>query len=582
MSTKPLSDQHGGPRDQQPGPAAISGPPEPAEPPAETPDLQGAYPRLSDAQIAALAPLGQRRSVPPEEILFREGDRNCSLFVVLAGKVAVVEGRGTPEEHIIAVHGRSRFLGELSLLTGEACYYTAVAVSAGEVLAVSVDHLRELVARDPALGDLILRAYLVRRSLLIGLGVGLRIVGSGYSPDTRRLRDFAARNRLPFRWLDLEADPAAEALLAQFAVAPEDTPIVIAAGRLLRNPSNAELAAAIGLPAPSAPRTSCDLLVVGAGPAGLSAAVYGASEGMQTVVLDGTATGGQAGTSARIENYLGFPSGISGAELADRAVLQARKFGARFAVPAEARSIGSDDAQYTVRIEDGTSVTASSVVIATGARYRRLAVPRVEHFEKMSIYYAASQAEALLCRGDHVAIVGGGNSAGQAAIFLSRHAARVTLIVRDHDLGEYMSRYLIDQIDRIANVQVMLGAEVRELLGDQALDAVAVEDNRTGARRILKARALFAFIGVTPCTGWLGGLVALDEHGFIRTGPDAVLAADAAAGAETSWRRSMLETSQPGIFAVGDVRSGSTKRVAAAVGEGATAIRLAFERMRPT
>ena len=554
--------------------------PRAAELSAETPDLQGAFPRLSDAQIAALAALGQRRNTQPEETVFREGQRNCDFFVILAGKVAVVEGRGTPEERIISVHGHDRFLGELSLLTGEASYYSAVVVDAGEVLAVPVDRLRELVACDPALGDLILRAYLIRRSILIGLGVGLRIVGSRYSPNARRLRDFMARNRIPFRWLDLEADRGAEAMLTQFGVAPEDTPIVIVHGRLLRNPSNAELAAAIGLPAPSAPQTSCDLLVVGSGPAGLSAAVYGASEGMQTVVLDSTATGGQAGTSSRIENYLGFPSGIPGAELADRAVLQARKFGARFAVPAEARSIGRHDAQYTVRLDDGTSITATSVVIATGARYRRLPIPRVEYFEQMSIYYAASQAEALLCRGDPVAIVGGGNSAGQAAIFLSRHAERVTLIVREQDLGDYMSRYLIDQIGRLANVHVLLGTEVRELLGDQGLEAVGVEDNRTGARRNVKAGALFVFMGVRPCTGWLSGFVDLDDHGFVWTGHDAVQSAGTVEEAETGWQRSVLETSRPGIFAAGDVRSGSTKRVAAAVGEGAMAIRLAFERAR--
>jgi thioredoxin reductase (NADPH) len=550
----------------------------------ETPDLQGAYPRLSDAQIAALAALGQRRPTQAEQVLFAQGDRDCDFFVVLDGKVAVVEGRGTPEERIIGVHGHGRFLGELSLLTGLGCFYSAVTIEAGEVLAVPVDRLRQLVARDPAFGDLILRAYLLRRSILIGLGVGLRIIGSRYSPDTRRVRDFAARNRLPYRWLDLETDPSAEALLTQLGLAPQDTPLVILHGQLLRNPSNAELAAAIGLPATSAPRSTCDLLVVGSGPAGMSAAVYGASEGMRTVVLDGTATGGQAGTSSRIENYLGFPSGISGAELADRAMLQALKFGAQFVVPAEARSIRRRDAAYTVRLDDGTSVTAPLVVIATGARYRRLELPRVEHFE-MSIYYAASQAEALLCRGDPVVIVGGGNSAGQAAVFLSRHAVQVTLAIREHDLAENMSRYLIDQVTRIGNVQVMLGTEVRELFGDAALEAVAVEDSRTGARRILKARALFVFIGAKPCVDWLGGLVDLDDHGFIRTGPDAQPAAGPGAGAEAgtdnAWRRSVLETSQPGIFAVGDVRSGSAKRVAAAVGEGAMAIRLAFERARP-
>jgi thioredoxin reductase (NADPH) len=544
---------------------------------AETPDLQGAYPRLSDAQIADLTGQGDRRGTQPGEILFGEGERDCDFLVVLAGHVASVEGHGTHEERIISVHGRGRFLGELSLLTGEGSFYTALALDAGEVLAVPVARLRELIARDPAFGDLVLRAYLLRRSILIGLGVGLRVVGSRYSPDTRRVRDFAARNRIPVRWLDLETDPAAEAVLAQSGVTPDDTPIVIVYGRLLRNPGNAELAAAIGLPALSAQQAGSDMLVVGAGPAGLSAAVYAASEGMQVTALDGVATGGQAGTSSRIENYLGFPSGISGAELADRAVLQAEKFGARFAVPAEATAIAQDSGCYRVNLADGTSLTSTSVVIATGARYRRLDVPRRDYFEKMSVYYAASQAEALMCRGDPVAIVGGGNSAGQAAIFLSAHAARITLIVREHDLSEHMSRYLVDQVTRLPNVEIMVDSEVRELHGDQALEAITVVSSRTGTRRVLPARALFVFIGAVPCTGWLGGLVDLDDHGFVRTGAGAL----AAAGGSEGTGPLPLETNRPGVFAVGDVRSGSAKRVAAAVGEGAMAIRLAFERTRP-
>ena len=553
--------------------------PSPAEPGniTETPDLQGAYPRLSDAQIAALTGQGDRRGTAPGEILFGEGDRDCDFYVVLAGHVASVEGHGTHEQRVISVHGRGRFLGELSLLTGEGSFYTALALDAGEVLAVPVARLRELIARDQAFGDLVLRAYLLRRSILIGLGVGLRVVGSRYSPDARRVRDFAARNRIPVRWLDLETDPAAEAMLAQLGVTPDDTPIVIVYGRLLRNPGNAELAAAIGLPAPSAQQAGSDMLVVGAGPAGLSAAVYAASEGMQVTALDGVATGGQAGTSSRIENYLGFPSGISGAELADRAVLQAEKFGARFAVPAEATAIAQDSGYYRVQLADGTSLTSTSVVIATGARYRRLDVPRLEHFEKTSVYYAASQAEALMCHSDPVAIVGGGNSAGQAAVFLSAHASRITLIVREHDLGENMSRYLVDQVTRLPNVEVMVDSEVRELHGDQALEAITVVSSRTGTRRVLPARALFVFIGAVPCTDWLGGLVDLDDHGFVRTGAGAL----ATAGSPEGTGPLPLETNRPGVFAVGDVRSGSAKRVATAVGEGAMAIRLAFERTRP-
>jgi thioredoxin reductase (NADPH) len=563
-----------------PGPDRAAAEPSPCGAPPETPDLYGAYPRLDDAQVTALAALGQRRAVQPGEVLFREGDRNCDFFVILGGEVAVVEGHGTAEEHVIGVHGRGRFLGELGLLTGETVFYSAIAVGPGEVLTVPAERLTEFVTHDPALGDLILRACLIRRSILIGLGVGLRIVGSRYSPDSRRLRDFAARNRLPCRWLDLEQDPGAEALLRELGVAPEDTPIVILYGRrLLRNPSNAELAAAIGLPAPTQPGTACDLLVIGAGPAGLSAAVYGASEGMDTVILDGTATGGQAGTSSRIENYLGFPSGISGAELAARAVIQARKFGARFAVPAEAVSLEHSDGHFQARLGDDTSVSTRCVIIATGVRYRRLDVPRLEHFEKTSVYYAASQAEALVCHGDPVVIVGGGNSAGQATVFLAKHVAKLTLVVREKNLAESMSRYLIDQIERIANVEVLLGTEIRELLGDQALEAVLVEDGQSGAARTIEARALFVFIGAAPCTSWLGTLVDLDDRGYIKTGVAAEPAPLAGSESEDSWRPTVLETSQAGILAVGDVRSGSVKRVASAVGDGAMAVRLALEHM---
>jgi len=539
----------------------------------ESPDVQGAYPRLSEDQVAALAGQGDRRGTQPGDILFEEGERDCDFYVVLAGHVASVEGHGTREQRVISVHGRGRFLGELSLLTGEGSFYTATALDTGEVLAVPAARLGELVGRDPVFGDLILHAYLLRRSILIGLGVGLRVVGSKYSPDTRRVRDFAARNRIPARWLDLEEDPSAEAVLTQLGVSPGDTPIVIVYGRLLRNPSNSELAAAVGLPVPSTLHASCDLLVVGSGPAGLSAAVYGASEGMQVIALDGVATGGQAGLSSRIENYLGFPAGISGAELAGRATLQAQKFGARFAVPAEATAIEQDGNHYRVHLADGTSLTSACVVVATGARYRRLDVQRIDYYERTSIYYAASQAEALLCAGDPVAIVGGGNSAGQAAVFLSGHAAQVTLVVRERDLGENMSRYLVGQVTRLPNVRVILGAEVRELRGDEALEAITVQDGATGARCVVSARAMFVFIGAMPCTGWLNGLVNLDDRGFVRTGPGG--------RPGTGPEPLLLETSRTGIFAAGDVRSGSAKRVATAVGEGAMAIRLAFEGTRP-
>jgi thioredoxin reductase (NADPH) len=542
---------------------------------AETPDISGAYPRLVDTQLEALQAQGTRRAVDAGETLFNAGERDCDFFVVLSGLVAVVEGRGLQDEQVIGVHGRGRFLGDVGLLAGQTALYSAVVAEAGEVLALPVTRLGELVTADPGLGDLIVRAYLVRRSMLLSLGVGIRIIGSRYSSDARRLRDFAARNRIPSRWLDLETDPAAEALLDRLGVRPEETPVVILYGhQLLRNPANADLARTLGLPAPGPARAACDLLVVGSGPAGLSAAVYGASEGLDTVVLDQIAAGGQAGTSSRIENYLGFPSGISGAELAERAELQARKFGARFTIPAEASAIAADDGRFQVQLADETTLTAQLVVIATGAAYRRLDVPRQEHFENTSIYYSASSAEAALCHGDPVVIVGGGNSAGQAAVFLARSAGSVTLVVLENDLSEHMSRYLISQIEGRPGVRVLCHSRVSELIGDQMLDSVVITDQHTGERSAVPARSVFVFIGTSPCTGWLGGFAALDDQGFVRTGSDA-----GPADPDGNAARSLLETSQPGLFAAGDVRSGSARRVAAAVGDGAIAIRLAFERM---
>ena len=545
----------------------------------ETPDLQGAYPRLGDEQVQILSTHGERRATRPGQVLYRKGDERYDFYVVLAGTVAVVEDEDDGVERVVAVHGPGRFLGELSLLTGQAALLTAVVQEAGQVLAVPVGRLRELVSQDPALGDLVLRAYLIRRSILIELGVGLRIIGSRFSPDTKRLLQFAARNLLPHRWIDLERDRKAEALLSQLGVRSEETPVVIWQQQVLRNPSNAELARTIGLLDQSSGPISCDLVVVGAGPAGLAAAVYGASEGLTTVVLDGVATGGQAGTSSRIENYLGFPSGISGSELAGRAVIQAEKFGARINVPAEAIALERRDGHHVVKLDGGTSISARTVVIATGARYRRLDLPRLEQFEQTSVYYAATQVEARVCRNDSVAVVGGGNSAGQATVFLAQHAARVRLVVREDALSRNMSRYLVDRIERLGNVEVLLNTEVRELLGDDALQALVVEDSRTGEQRTLAARAMFVFIGVQPHAQWLADQLALDDNGFILTGADAAGPNGAGQPGQAGRRPLPLETSRPGVFAAGDVRSGSVKRVASAVGEGAMAVRLVHDHL---
>jgi thioredoxin reductase (NADPH) len=554
----------------------------------ETPDLQGAFPRLSDDQIHTLAAHGERRPTRPDQMLFAEGERCDEFFVILSGKVAVVQGFGQ-EARIIRVHGPRRFLGELGLLEGQAAFSSAVVIEPGEVLAVPVDHLRAVVAGDSTLGDLIVRACLVRRSMLIGLGAGFRIIGSCYSPDTRRLREFAARNRLPHRWIDPEQDMQAETLLRRFEIRPEDTPVVIWKGeQLLRNPSNAELARMIGLPATTPEQSNCDLLVIGAGPAGLAAAVYGASEGLDTVVVDAIASGGQAGTSPRIENYLGFPSGISGGELAERAVIQAGKFGAHTSVPVSATALSRQDGHYQLALDDGTQLTAPVVVIATGARYRKLDVPRLQEFEGTSVYYAATQLEAAMCSLDPVVVVGGGNSAGQAAIFLAetgqcstvRSPARSRVyLVSLSDLTKSMSRYLIDRIENHPGIEVLEHHQIRELLGDTSLDGIVVEDNVTGTRRSLDARALFVFIGARPCTSWLAGTVELDGHGFVRTGFDVDTSTNPDAWANVDRRPLTLESSQPGVFAVGDVRSGSIKRVASAVGEGAMAIRMVHEHL---
>jgi thioredoxin reductase (NADPH) len=532
----------------------------------ETPDLYGAFPRLSAEQIARLETRGERRETHAGDVLYREGDSHCDFFVVLAGLVAIVEDY-LDDEHEVALHGPGRFLGELNLLTGESVFVSAVVREPGEVLVVPIPALRELMSRDVALGDLILRAYLIRRSILIEIGAGMRIIGSRFSDDTRRLREFAARNRIPHKWIDLDADAKAEELLRQLGVRPDDTPIVICPSHaVLRNPTNAEVARAIGLPTPPPPDDVCDLVVLGAGPAGLAAAVYGASEGLGTIVFDGVSTGGQAATSSRIENYLGFPAGISGEELAERALIQAEKFGARFSIPAEADGIERIGERYGVRIGDLT-FQARTVLIATGARYRKLDVPRLEDFEKTSVYYAATLVEAQQCAGSPVAIVGGGNAAGQAAVFLSERANHVRLLIRGGDLSESMSRYLADRIERSPDIELMLHTEVRELIGGDWLEGLLVENNQTGERQKVDANALFVFIGADPHVQWLDDQIDLDDRGFILTG--------------TAVGRAMrpLETSWPGVFAAGDVRSGSVKRVASAVGEGSMAVRMIWDHL---
>ncbi|NUS91326.1 MAG: FAD-dependent oxidoreductase [Nocardia sp.] len=549
----------------------------------ETPDELGAFPRLTDDQVATLEVGGARRPVRAGEVLIREGEPSKDFFVILSGRVAIIdEGEGESERRILRVHGRGRFLGELGLLEGQVAFFTAEAIEDGEILVVPAERVRELVAHDLVLSDLILRAYLIRRHLLIGLGSGFRIIGSCYSPDTLRLREFAMRNRLPHRLIDVEQDDRAEQLLRSLDIAPEDTPVVIWHGeKVLRNPPNTELARVVGLPAPDPVRDATqdvrDLIVVGAGPAGLAASVYGASDGLNTVTLESIAAGGQASTSSRIENYLGFPAGISGAELAERAVIQAGKFGARLLVSAEVTGLVPEDGHHALPLADGGVVRGRAIVFATGARYRKLTVPGLEALEGTSVYYAATHQEARMCGTEPVAIVGGGNSAGQATVFLADGASRVHLLIRGSDLGKSMSRYLVDRIERHPRVTVHRNTEVRTVHGEKYLEEITVENNHTGEQDTLRVRALFVFIGAMPYTGWLADTIALDDHGFVLTGMDAVHARGD--GTQRTGARSprTLETSLPGLFAAGDVRSGSVKRVASAVGEGAMAVRQIHE-----
>lgn len=542
----------------------------------EPANRNGAFPRLDDDQRARLRALGSVRQVSAGEILFRDGDAEYDFFLVESGAITIVQGYACENARVIAVHGPHRFLGELNLLTGATATLTAVVRDPGEVIQVPVRELRKYLRGDEELANIILRAYLSRREILIEKGAGVRVVGSRYSSEARRVREFLARNRMPYHWMDLEDDREADELLRAVHIGPCETPVVIGGGGVLRQPSNAELGQMLGLGSRGAPPAMCDLVIVGGGPAGLAAAVYGASEGLDTQVIDSVAFGGQASTSSRIENYLGFPAGITGSELAERAQLQAAKFGARLVVPAEATSLVREDGYHAIELAGGEFVNGRTVIVATGAQYNKPDVPELERWEGNGVYYAATLAEAQPCEDDPVLILGGGNSAGQAALFLSRHSASCRLLIRGGDLAKSMSRYLIDEIEQ-KGIEVQTFSEIAELRGNGTLESAVVSDPRTGERRELDAKAVFLFIGASPHTEWLRGRVSMDEDGFLLTGRDVQGEEELAAyGEEEPF---FLETSQPGVFAVGDVHSGSVKRCASAVGEGSMAVRLAQQRL---
>ena len=532
-----------------------------------------AFPRLSQKQIEALRRWAQLRSLAAGDVLFKEGDRGFSFFVVLEGAVEIVEqSRGTP--HQVTVHEPGEFTGDVDMLSGRSALVTARATAPGRVLELTAAALRQAVDALPEIGEIVLKAFLTRRTLLLSDGFeGIKIVGSRFSPDAHRLRDFATRNAIPFTWIDLESDEEAETLLRQFGVPPSATPLVIGReGRYLTNPTVAELGHCAGLEAAIDPSELHDLIVVGAGPAGLAAAVYAASEGLDVLVVERIATGGQAGTSSRIENYLGFPTGISGSELMRNALLQAQKFGARITLPGTVQRLGIDAGVRVITMGDGTKIRGKCILVATGVEYRRLDVPRLGEFEGAGVYYAATDTETKMCLNEEIVVVGAGNSAGQAIVALSRYARRVHVVARTRDLGKSMSRYLVDRVESIDNVQIHRGAEVTALEGDGHLQGVRIRED-SGEETQISTAALFLFIGADPRTEWLSGCVQLDKKGFVLTG--AAMPPDTARS--DLWRAQgrtpfFLETSLPGVFAAGDVRSGSVKRCASAVGEGAMAV----------
>jgi thioredoxin reductase (NADPH) len=536
-------------------------------------DTDVAFPVLSGRDLDRLVARGHPRAVKVGDILFAQGDRDFCFYIVLEGAVEIVE-HSSGEEKIVTTHRAGQFTGDIDTLTGRVALVTARVAEPGRVQMLSTAELRKAVDELPEVGEVIVKAFLMRRRMLVEGGfVGVTIIGSRFSPASHRLRDFAVRNLIPIHWRDLDTDVQAEEMLRQLGVPASDTPIVIGInGAIKRNPTLEQFARCAGLVVTLEADHVYDLVVVGAGPAGLAASVYAASEGLDVLTADTVAAGGQAGTSARIENYLGFPTGISGRELTQNALIQAQRFGAQITVPCTVRSLGLEGGDRVVTLADNTRIRTRCVLVASGVQYRQLDVPRFVDFDGAGIYYAATEMEAKMCGGEEVVVVGAGNSAGQAVVNLSRHARHVHLVVRGSDLGASMSRYLVDRIEAMDNVSIHLDTNVTALDGNGHLASLTTRD-RAGNEALIDTSALFLFIGADPNTSWLRGCVELDKRGFVLTGIQ--LAPETKAGER--WRAIdrmpfLLETSLPGVFAAGDVRSGSVKRVASAVGDGAMAV----------
>ena len=534
--------------------------------------IEKIFPKLTPAQIDRIAAHGRIRSVQPGEVLIEQGDTSVPFFVVITGEVEIVRPFDAYET-LVTVHGSGEFTGEVNMLSGRRSLVRARATKPGKVIELNHQQMLTLVQTDAELSDILMRAFILRRVELIAAGVGdIILIGSTHSASTLRIKEFLMRNGHPYSYIDLERDSDVQNMLDNFKISASEIPVLICRGQLaLRNPSNQQIADCLGFNESVDQTHVRDLVVIGAGPSGLAAAVYGASEGLDVLMLETSSPGGQAGSSSKIENYLGFPTGITGQELAARAYLQAQKFGAHMLI-AKATQLICDRKPYVIELENGARISTRTVVIATGVQYRKLPLENLSRFEGAGVYYGATFVEAQLCGGEEVIVVGGGNSAGQAAVFLAQTAKRVYMLVRSAGLAASMSRYLIRRIENSPTITLRPQTEIVALEGDNHLNSAYWRNGKTGQTEKHEISHIFVMTGADPNTRWLNGCMALDSKGFIKTDPDLLPEDLGAAGWPLTRPPYLFETSLPGVFAVGDVRGGSIKRVASAVGEGSIAI----------